>query len=103
MTNRKQHDDLAKTLISKGRLIEAGFEALRIAVIPNDAPAVQVAEMRTAFMAGAQHLFASIMSALDPDAEPSADDMQMMAKIDAELQHFAEQLSLRVAPAGRTQ
>ncbi len=100
---QKEHNDLAKALISKGKLIEAGFESLRIAVIPKDAPPVQIAEMRMAFMAGAHHVFASIMSALGPNAEPSADDMQLLERIDAELCLYAEQLALRVSPTGRAQ
>ena len=98
---RKEHNDLAKALISKGKLIEAGFESLRIAVIPKDAPPVQSAEMRMAFMAGAQHLFGSIMSVFD--SEPTAEDLLIMDKISEELRLYAEQLPLRVATTGRPQ
>jgi hypothetical protein len=91
-------DELARQLIDKGLLIEAGFAALRAQAIPEDAPAVQIEEMRTAFFAGAQHLFASIMGVLDPDAEPTEKDMERMGKIDAELRAFIEEYQLRHIP-----
>lgn len=36
-------------------------------VIPKEAPQIQVLEMRVAFFAGAQHLFARIMAVSDSD------------------------------------
>jgi hypothetical protein len=91
-------DELARQLIDRGLLIEAGFAALRARAIPEDASPVQLDEMRTAFFAGAQHLFGSIMGALDPDAEPTEQDMERMNKIDAELRAFIEEYQLRHLP-----
>ena len=50
-------EKLTKDLTDKGQLIEAGFVALRHMAIAKDATDEQVDEMRSAFFAGAQHLF----------------------------------------------
>ncbi|HEU4344065.1 MAG TPA: hypothetical protein VFU31_21125 [Candidatus Binatia bacterium] len=93
-------DELAKKLADDGKLIEAGFAALRLTVIPADASAIQVREMRMAFMAGAQHLFSSIISVLDPGSEPTDADLRRMNLINAELEAFVQEMKLRVAPKG---
>jgi hypothetical protein len=80
--------NLERELIDSGKLIEAGWIGLRIAAIPKDAPTVQLNEMRMAFFAGAQHLFGSIMKALDPDDEVTDDDMRRLDLINAELNLF---------------
>lgn len=79
---------LTKSLVNEGKIIEAGWASLRITVIPPDAPPVQINSMREAFFAGAQHLFGSIMTMLDPDAEPTDADMRRMRLIDNELKQF---------------
>jgi hypothetical protein len=89
--NRKFFDDITKKLTDEGKLIGAGFIGFSIAFIPKDAPAEQVLSYRTAFMAGAQHLFASLMGILDPGAEPTEDDMRRMSLINKELQDFTEE------------
>ncbi|MCR4297542.1 MAG: hypothetical protein NUV75_02130 [Gallionella sp.] len=83
-------EKLSRDLTDQGKLIEAGWIGLRIAVVPPEAPQVQLDEMRTAFFAGAQHLFASIMSILDPGVEPTDKDIERMTMIDAELRAFVE-------------
>jgi len=89
---RPDLESLTKTLMNQGRLIEAGWVALRIAAVPPDAPQVQIQEMRKAFMAGAQHLFASIMTGLDEDSEPTSGDMRRMDLIAQELEAFGREL-----------
>jgi hypothetical protein len=84
---------MSKTLADEGKLIEAGWFSLQAAIMPADPPPVQIREMRLAFFAGAQHLFASIMTILEPGEEPTDADMARMGLIAAELQAFAEQLS----------
>ena len=92
---------LSCKLADEGRLLEAGWVSLRMAVIPPNAPAIQIDEMRMAYMAGAQHLFASIMTILDPGEEPSEADLRKMDLIGAELDAFAEEMELRIrAPQG---
>jgi hypothetical protein len=89
-------ENLTKDLTDKGLLIEAGFAALRHMAIAKDASAEQVDEMRGAFFAGAQHLFASIMSILDPgDEEPTENDLRRMSLISDELDRFLADYKLR--------
>jgi hypothetical protein len=83
-----QLDALAVKLADEGKLIEAGWVAMRRSCMPADAPEVQVRAMRMAFMAGAQHLFASVMAVLDPGDEPSVADLKRMSLISAELSSF---------------
>lgn len=89
---------VARQLADDGKLIEAGWVGLKLAAIPKDAPQVQVDEMRLAFMAGAQHLFASIMGILDPGAEPTDADLRKMDLIAAELDKVRAELAARYYP-----
>jgi len=98
--SRHQLETLTRHLTREGKLIEAGFAGLRIACKLEDAPANQLHEMRCAFFAGAQHLFASIMAVLDPGSEPTDADMERMAEIDAELRAFIQDFELRHLPTG---
>lgn len=92
--------DLTKKFADDGWLIEAGFAAFRSLVIHEDAPRSQVAEMRMAFMAGAQHLFGSMMATMDPGAEPTEDDLRRMDLIHAELEAFTQEMKLHIAGKG---
>lgn len=96
-------DQLSKEWIDKGKIVEAGFAALRRAVIPADAADAQVSDMRMAFFAGAQHLFASIVWVLEDGAEPTKADLRRMDLIAKELAEFAATLNLdvTVGPRGR--
>lgn len=102
-----EHDRLvqavSRELADKGKLIEAGFAALRKLWVPADAPADQVADLRMAFMAGAQHLFTSILVTVDRDREPTAKDMDRMRKISAELDGFALEMERELTPRGAMQ
>jgi hypothetical protein len=88
-----------RRLTDAGKLIEAGWIGLRLAAIPLDAPPIQLSEMRNAFFAGAQHLFTSIMTILDPGAEPTDDDLDRMNLIDKELRGFIVDFEVRNMPA----
>lgn len=83
---------LHQRLTDDGKLIEAGWVSLRILAISRDAGPTQLQEMRMAFMAGAEHLFRSIMFLLDDDTEPTAADLGRMDKIDSELTAYREEL-----------
>lgn len=85
-----------KTAADHGKLIESGFNALRVLAIAPDAPQIQIDEMRLAFMAGAQHLWSSIMSVLDPGPDETPGDMMRMAKIQDELDAWRQSLELRL-------
>ena len=88
-------DALAKKLVDDGKLIEAGWAIFQGLTVPREASDVQRREMRLAFMAGAQHLFASIMNVLDPGEEPTDRDMRRLDSIHAELHKVREELELR--------
>jgi hypothetical protein len=99
MADRQFLERLTKDLADEGRLIEAGWVSLRLACVPLNAPKTQLDEMRNAFMAGAQHLFASMLGMLDPGVEETPDDMRRMELIHNELEAFRAELELRVAKA----
>src|SRR4051812_33105940 len=88
----KQARKLTVELASKGRLIEAGFAAFRVIVFPGATPG-QLASLRMAYMAGAQHLFASIMSLLEPGEEPTTADLTRMDLIHAELEVWRAEMT----------
>lgn len=94
------HDALAKALADQGRLIEAGFLAMRVAIIPANASEGQISDMRIAYMGGAQHLFATMTAMLDPDHDPTANDLRRMQLIAAELHAIESELKLRAARTG---
>jgi hypothetical protein len=102
MADRQFLEQLSRKLADDGKLIEAGWVSLRLHAIPLNAPAVQLEEMRMAFMAGAQHLFSSIISILEPGQDETQADLRRMDLIDQELRTFAQELELRIGkPAGR--
>lgn len=92
---RQLHDALVKKLVDEGRIVEAGFWAMRAAVIAPNAPEVQVDEMRLAYMAGAQHLFASIMTMFDPGEEATEGDLNRVGKIANELNAWVNERKLK--------
>jgi len=102
MTNIKEKAlELSKQLIDRGKIIEGGWLGFRLAVLPDNASPVQVNEMHKAFFAGSLHLFSSIMSILDPGAEPTEKDLQRMDLIHRELMEFEDQLRAQVTGANQ--
>lgn len=87
---------LTRKLIDEGRIIEAGWRSFDLMVLPPTAPQVQRDEMRKAFFAGAQHLFASLVTAMD-DGPETPDEMRRVELIDAELAGFAAELRREMA------
>jgi len=83
-----------KALVDQGKLIEAGWVGYQMAVLPKDAPDIQVQECRIAFFAGAQHVFGSIMTMLDPGDDVTDADLSRMEMIDLELAEFLKQFKL---------
>lgn len=88
--NKAVIEKLTRALADEGRIIEAGWVSMKLTTIPEDAPAIQLEEMRNAFFAGAQHLFGSIMTILDSGSEPTAADLRRMTLINTELEQFIE-------------
>jgi hypothetical protein len=97
MADRQFLETLSRKLADEGKLIEAGWVSMRLHAIPLNAPAVQLESMRMAFMGGAQHLFASIMTILDPRTEGTEADLRRMDLIHEELESFRRELELMVA------
>lgn len=96
---------LTAALVDQGKLVEAGWVSLKAMTLPKEAPPIQIEEMRNAFFAGAQHLFASIMYILDEDAEPTDADLRRIDNIQAELDaffagYFAAYVARRIPTAG---
>lgn len=107
MTDRKQQiidravEQATKALIDKGKLVEAGFAAFRIQAIPANAGQMQIEQMLLAFIAGAQHLYASIMTTLDEGAEPTDMDLRRMGLIHDELERWRPVIEAVVEQAKR--
>lgn len=95
---RRLHDELMKRFTADGKLIEAGWQSMRLLVLPRDAPAVQIDEMRKAFFMGAQHLYAALMCIMDADREPTDKDMEKMSLIHNELEAFRMVVTSEHAP-----
>jgi hypothetical protein len=85
-------EQLSRDLTDQGKLIEAGWIGFRFSVFTGEAPPpAQLEEMRNVFFAGAQHLFSSIITILDPgDIEPTEADLQRMDLIATEIKAFIE-------------
>jgi hypothetical protein len=80
------------------------WDDFRQKVIPEAASDVQVTEMRLAFFMGAHDLLALLLHVLSPDAEPTADDIRNMVRLDqeihAELAAHAARARQRIAEGG---
>jgi hypothetical protein len=96
MADRAHLERLTVELADSGKLIEAGWVGLRVAAGLVDAPADQLREMRMAFFAGAQHLFGSIMTMLEPGEEGTEADLRRMDLIARELDDFYAEIKKRV-------
>lgn len=83
--------DPIKKLADDGFLIEAGWQSLK-ALVLQDAPEIQIREMRKAFFAGAQHLFTSLMQVMDDGNEPTPDDLRRMEMVSVELEAYTDAL-----------
>jgi hypothetical protein len=88
-------DEVCKKLADEGKLVEAGWVGLKLAVLPPNAPDIQLDEMRMAFFAGAQHLFGSMMGMLDAGEDATEGDVNRMDLINAELQQFIKDFKAR--------
>lgn len=95
---RAAHDAMVRALVDKGCLMAAGFEGLRLGVIPPDASQVQLDSMRMAYMLGAQHLYGTLMSVFDSGSEPTDNDVRRLELIDRELGEYAKSMKLLAVP-----
>ncbi|SCM79824.1 hypothetical protein KL86PLE_90658 [uncultured Pleomorphomonas sp.] len=95
MADRAYLERLTKDLVDQGKLVEAGWNGLRLAAIPLNTPAAQLEEMRAAFFAGAHHLFASLMCVFDEDEEPTDADLRKLDLIERELAGFIRDYEMK--------
>ena len=89
--NKKLIEEFTKRLVDQGKIIEAGWIGLKMTSIPADASKTQIKEMRNSFFAGAQHLYSSIMTMLEPGQDETENDLTRMALIDTELRNFIKE------------
>lgn len=94
---------VTERLTDEGRLIEAGWRSLRYVAISKDASLRQLDDMRSAFFAGAQHLWGSIMTVLEPGSEPTSKDLQRFEQIERELDIFLAEFERKHGIRGREQ
>lgn len=91
---------VCQELTASGRLVEAGFDALRSLVIPAHATPNQVAAMRVAFFSGASLVFDALMAGLDDGEEATDADLQRMSALQAELSKFQAEFAQAVTTRG---
>lgn len=73
--------------------IETAWTSYREAVVPKDAPPIQLQESKRAFFGGAWALYALLMNDLDHSTdEDTPQDLGLMMKLDAELRGFRDQV-----------
>jgi hypothetical protein len=87
-------DRLSKALADEGRVVAAGWQIYRLACLkipPHEARD----DLREAFEAGAEHLFGTMMSMLDPGTEETPADMARMDRLNDELKPIRQRLQLK--------
>jgi hypothetical protein len=79
------------------KVLEVAWTTYQLACVPPDAEAEQRTATRIAFFAGATAVFHALVTGVDDSTiEPTEEDEQLMADIDAELQAFAAALATDV-------
>jgi hypothetical protein len=71
------------------------WESFQAQAVPKDASAIQIEVMRDAFYAGAGSIFATIVNQLEPGAEATQNDLDMMCNLNDELKEFGEEVIRR--------
>lgn len=94
--------ELTEQFTNEGKIIDAGFASLCLLAY-KDADAAQIKEMRQLFFAGAHHLFASILSVLEPGEEPTDKDLLKFDLIQAELDKFIADFKTNIETVGGAQ
>lgn len=104
MTNEEQTkmiNDFAQQLVEEaakqGKLILAGWLALKLQAARGGATKQQLENLRMAYYAGAEHLFSSLMNIMDPNEEITNADMEKMGLISNELQAWREEVQKELA------
>lgn len=89
-TVKEACDRITREWADRGLIMEGGWQAFLAHGMPKEAGDLQKSEMRKAYYLGAQHLFASVMSILDPGTEPTEKDLERMTSLHKELELFIE-------------
>lgn len=79
------------------KLLAEQWEAYKLAIIPADAPPIQITECRRAFYAGANSLIAAVMSNFREDRGVTDGDVAVISSINVELSAFARDVESGVA------
>jgi hypothetical protein len=95
MADRAYLDALSRRLADEGKLIQAGWTALRAVAPLTNKPAAEIDMLRLAYLAGAQHTFASMFSFLYPGSDATPTDMRRMELIANEMEAIRRELELR--------
>jgi hypothetical protein len=90
-----------RALDAQGRVIEGGWLALKALWLDPASPPDQVKDLRWAYMAGAEHLFTSIMVIMDDYIEPTEADLQRVDRIASELEAFRQEMQASLPTEGR--
>lgn len=88
-------EEATKRLVDDGKIIEAGWRSLQALAFPAGMSKEQEADLRATFFAGAQHLYASILTMLEPGVEATEKDLSRMVIIDRELRAFVEEFKTK--------
>lgn len=86
---RRKLEELTSGLADQGKIIEAGFAAYAITSMHPRASAQLLGVCHHAYMAGAQHLYGSLMTFLDDGEEPTDQDLERLTLIANELNAWA--------------
>ena len=74
----------------KRQLMMEQWDEFARRILPANCSQVQRQETRRAFYAGAQAILFRVIAAFAPEAEPTAEDLQVMEDLDQELRDFAK-------------
>lgn len=89
--DRAEHNALVCRLIDEGRLIDGGWISFVYKAIPSDTPQARIDEMHDAFFAGAQHLFAGLMTIFESQSSVES-SLERVNRISVELEKFLVEL-----------
>ena len=91
--------EITKRFTDEGQLIAAGWAAFQCLVASKHQHIPAHQQIRLAYLSGAQHLWGSIFANLDPDEEPTEQDMRRMAMVEQEMERIYGELQDFFMPA----
>lgn len=83
---KKLHDDVARGLVDRGLLVEAGFHVIEMKLKEQGKNVAERNEAKVMFFSGAHHVFSAIIGILDPGVEPTNADLRRLTQLHTELQ-----------------